>query len=239
MHGIAMDVTERRNTEEALRRTEKLAAAGRMAATVAHETNNPLEAVTNLVYLARHCEGLPEQALQHLTTAEEELKRIAQIVRQTLGFYRESTHPTVVDIGNLVGEVVSLYRRRLESKRIDLTTEIEAGLKATVVAGEIVQVVANVLGNAFDVTDGGGSIHVAARAENRDIKIAITDSGHGVSEQDGKRIFEPFFTTKKDIGTGLGLWISKGIIEKHHGSIAFTRNPVGTTFTIGFPRQRT
>ncbi len=237
LHGIAMDVTERRQTEEALRRTEKLAAAGRLAATVAHETNNPLEAVTNLVYLARHSADLPHQAERHLAMAEEELKRVAQIVRQTLGFYRESVSAAPAEVGAIVSEVLEIYRRRLDGKKIKLTTSIDHHLPATVVAGEIKQVLANLVGNAMDATSEGESIHVSAKSEPGNIQIAISDSGEGISEEAAKRLFEPFFTTKKDVGTGLGLWVSRGIIEKHGGTISFASKPGNTTFTVRIPTE--
>ncbi|HXE09118.1 MAG TPA: GAF domain-containing protein, partial [Acidobacteriaceae bacterium] len=146
--GIAMDITERRQAEEALRKTEKLAAAGRLAATVAHEINNPLESIVNLVYLSRSADGLPEKVASYLKTVDEELMRIAQIVRQTLGFYRESVGPRKSDVGLIVGQTVEVYRSRIASRDVQCEMELENGLFAYVVPGELKQVVANLVSNA-------------------------------------------------------------------------------------------
>jgi signal transduction histidine kinase len=217
--GISIDVTESRMAEEALRRTEKLAAAGRLAATVAHEVNNPLEALTNLVYLAQHTDGLPADAAKFLHTAEGEISRISHIVRQTLGFYRESVHPRPTDLGVVVSEVLDLYRSRANSRSIALSHESAHGVVATVNGGEIKQVIANLMSNAIDATPAGGSIHATVVREGDAVVIQVKDSGTGISKANLARLFEPFFTTKSDVGTGLGLWVSKGIIEKHGGSL--------------------
>ena len=235
--GITIDVTERRKTEEGLRRTEKLAAAGRLAATVAHEINNPLEALVNLIYLAKNTPGLPPDALTLIQTADGELARMAHIVRQTLGFYRESVHPKATNIGATVTEVSDLYRSRIAAKSIQLNTDIRGELSACVIGGEIKQVVANLLSNAIDATPPGGSITIAAA--NRDahsVQITVTDTGHGIPATVLPQLFEPFFTTKSDVGTGLGLWVSKGIVEKHKGTLtASTTEGQGATFTVTLP----
>jgi PAS domain S-box-containing protein len=237
--GISMDVTERRLAEEALRRTEKIAAAGRLAATVAHEVNNPLESIINLIYISKHTPGLPAEVAQHLTAAESELSRLAQIVRQTLGFYRESTLPAGTDIGLIVGELLDLYRARILARSIQLSPRIAPGMMAHVIAGEIKQVVANLLANAIDATGPGGSIQVAVQSAGSCVDIVIADTGTGISDAHLAHLFEPFFTTKAEVGTGLGLWVSKGIVEKHHGHIAVVSNTQppnqGTTFTVSLP----
>ncbi len=237
--GISMDVTERRLAEDALRRTEKLAAAGRLAATVAHEVNNPLEALMNIVYLCRRIPSLPKEADDHLRVAEGELSRMAHIVRQTLGFYRESTRPVPVKIGVLVSEVLDLYRGKLSAKNLAVSVEIDPEISAEVISGEIKQVVANLISNAVDATDHGGSVHICVSQQEEKVSIVIQDNGPGVAESDRVHLFEAFFTTKSDVGTGLGLWVSKGIIEKHKGVISFKTDTSpdhhGTSFTISLP----
>jgi PAS domain S-box-containing protein len=218
--GLSIDITESRLAEQTLRRTEKLAAAGRLAATVAHEVNNPLEALVNLIYLAQGAEGLPDEAAEHLRIADGELRRMAHIVRQTLGFYRESTVAREVEVGQLVAEVMDLYRSRAVTRGVTLVQEpSETGLMATVNGGEIKQVVANLVSNAIDATPRGGRVKAFALRACEGIEVGVEDTGSGISEENRKHLFEPFFTTKSDVGTGLGLWVSKGIVEKHGGTI--------------------
>jgi PAS domain S-box-containing protein len=246
--GLILDITESRLSEQALRRAEKLAAAGRLAATVAHEVNNPLASLVNLVYLAQRVEGLPEEAAAHLRVADDELARIAHIVRQTLGFYRESSSPRSTDIVALVQDVLDLYRSRCHSRGVILMAQPDGNASpqevvATVIPGEIKQVVANLVANALDATPTGGSIAASVRrldgtgaAEPGCVEIAIADTGHGIPEAIRGRLFEPFFTTKEDVGTGLGLWVSRGIAEKHGGTILLdTASASGTTFRVRLP----
>ena len=237
--GIAMDITERRQSEEALRKTEKLAAAGRLAATVAHEINNPLESIVNLIYLSRNAEELPESVAAYLKTVDEELMRIAQIVRQTLGFYRESVGPRKSDVGKIVGETVDVYRSRIASRDMKCEMELEKGLFAYVVPGELKQVVANLVSNAVDATDSGGRLRVTVRRAGDKAEIAVADTGCGIDIEHLPHVFEPFFTTKSDVGTGLGLWVTKGIVEKQGGTILIgsstDENDHGTTITIALP----
>lgn len=237
--GISMDVTDRRQAEDGLRRTEKLAAAGRLAATVAHEINNPLASIVNLIYLAKHSPGLSEETAALLTTAEGELSRTAQIVRQTLGFYRESVHPQNSDIGRIVTEIVDVYRSRIQARGLTCTTAIEPGLMANLIPGELKQVIANLISNAIDATSSGGTVHLQIARSANNAVISVTDTGTGIDTATLNRLFEPFFTTKEDVGTGLGLWVSKGIVEKHHGSLGVTTctspQDHGTTFTVTLP----
>jgi PAS domain S-box-containing protein len=236
--GISIDVTESRLAEQALRRTEKLAAAGRLAATVAHEVNNPLEALVNLIYLAQRTDGLSAEAAEHLRIADGELSRMAQIVRQTLGFYRESVNPQRVDLGQLVAEVVELYRSRALSRGLMLGQKSDEAddLTALVNGGEIKQVVANLISNAVDATAKGGSVTVATRRIQAGVEITVADTGTGITEANRQHLFEPFFTTKSDVGTGLGLWVSKGIVEKHGGTITLdASSEAGSTFRVLLP----
>jgi len=232
--GLIIDVTESRLAEQALRRAEKLAAAGRLAATVAHEVNNPLEALVNFIYLAQHAKGL-EEAAGHLRLADSELRRITHIVRQTLGFYRESTLPQPTGLLQLVSEVLDLYRSRSITRGLTLRTcgQTADEVFVTVIAGEIKQVLANLIANAIDATPAGGTVETSVVRYEDAVEIVVSDTGSGISEANRKHLFEPFFTTKEDVGTGLGLWVSKGIVEKHGGSLLVDdAGEKGTTFRV-------
>jgi PAS domain S-box-containing protein len=227
---IARDVTSRKKAEEALRMSEKLASAGRMAATIAHEINNPLEAVMNLIYLAATDGSLSEETRQHLRQADEELARIAHIARQTLGFYRESTAPQPTRLAELFHSLALVYGARLREKKIRFEVEVEEGLETTGVRGELRQVMANILQNSIDAVPVGGTIAVRAaqglhwRTQRPGVRITIADTGSGIPRQQRARIFDPFFTTKAQVGTGLGLWVAKGIVERHGGTIRLRSN---------------
>jgi PAS domain S-box-containing protein len=237
--GTSTDVHDRKTAEELLRRAEKLAAAGRLAATVAHEINNPLEAVANLLYLAMHDEALPPTAARYLQTANDELRRVGHIVSQTLGFYRDSSAPQMTDLGLLVCDVLVLYQRKLDGRRIRVTRNIEEGVKVHAVTGELRQVIANLVTNAIDAMEPEGVLGVEVRRAKDEAILQVSDTGSGISSVVVDRIFEPFFTTKKDVGTGLGLWVSKGIVEKHHGRIEVHSSQRaqdrGTSFIIALP----
>ena len=220
----ARDVTQLKKTEQALRMTERLASVGRMAATVAHEINNPLEAVTLLVYLAK-ASAARDDVRQYLNTIEEELNRISHITKQTLGFYRETVAPSAVRVGEMLNPVISLLSMRLRNKGIEIRPEIRQDPEIYAIAGEIRQLIANLLNNSIDAVDSAGLIRIRIdrnrlNGDNRTgIRITIADSGRGIPPSDKSRLFEPFFTTKKDVGTGLGLWVCTNIVQRHHGSI--------------------
>lgn len=239
--GISMDVTDRRLAEDALRRSEKLAAAGRLAATVAHEINNPLESIVNLIYIALHSEGLSPAVADLLRLAEGELNRTAQIVRQTLGFYRESVLPQDTELGVLVSEVLELYRSRIQARGLQCSQSVESKVVVRIIPGELKQVIANLVSNAIDATAPGGTIAVAVGNADGEATITVSDTGSGIEPGNLGRVFEPFFTTKSDVGTGLGLWVSKGIVEKHHGRLTVNTSTSlhdhGTTFTVRLPLQ--
>jgi PAS domain S-box-containing protein len=205
-------------TEETLRRTEKLAAAGRLAATIAHEINNPLEAVTNILYLLRDDPRIPHEFRDYLTSADHELQRVAHIVRQTLGFYRENVAAETADVNTLVSDMLNLYKKRISSKQLSLSLSLQE-CRATVVVGEIKQVVANILSNAIDASPDGGKLAVSVSCSETQVMIQVEDNGAGIAAANASHIFEPFFTTKENVGTGLGLWVSKQIVERHRGSI--------------------
>ncbi len=222
---IARNITERRRAEQALRTSEKLASAGRMAATMAHEINNPLESVVNLLYLACSDPGLSPATRGYLEAADEELTRVSHITKQTLGFYRESTTPQPTRISELFESLLLVYGPRIRNKKINLELDTEREIEVPSVRGELRQVLANVLQNSIEAVDAGGKVRVRiARAQRRSdgaqgVQVTVADNGFGIDRANRDRIFEPFFTTKKDFGTGLGLWVSKEIVDRHGGSI--------------------
>ncbi|HEX3893976.1 MAG TPA: PAS domain S-box protein [Terracidiphilus sp.] len=218
------DITRQKKTEQALRTTEKLASVGRMAATVAHEINNPLEAVTNLVYLAKGSAALND-VQGYLNAIEEELSRISEITKQTLGFYRETIAPRAVRVGGMLNPLISVLGRRARNRGIQIRPEIRQDPEIYAVAGEIRQLIANLLSNSIDAVDSGGLIRIrigmntSNQQSSAGIRITIADSGRGIPAAAMSKLFEPFFTTKKDVGTGLGLWVCMNIVQRHHGSI--------------------
>ncbi len=235
--GVIADSTEIKLAKDALIRTEKLSAAGRLAASIAHEINNPLEAVTNLLYLAR---SSPDKAQDFLAMADEELARVTHLTKQTLGFYRDSGAPGLIDLSSLIENVISIYQSKLKDKQITVVKDLAVTERITTVAGEVRQVLSNLLANALDATPSKGKIIVRtkfARASGTVARVQITvaDTGSGIDPALKSKIWEPFFTTKKDIGTGLGLWVSKQIIEKHAGSIRFRSSSKGTVFILFLP----
>jgi len=235
--GTNTDITEQLRSAEALRQTEKLAATGRLAASIAHEINNPLEAVTNLVYLARR---QPQNVEKYLQLADHELDRIAQITKNTLGFYRDSTSPSNVNISEVLQEVLALYARKFQFKRISLEYQPGEGVEIFGFPGELRQVFANLIANAIEALPENGILKIRASKtrtwadnEREGVRITFLDNGSGISPADRKKIFEPFYTTKKDVGTGLGLWLTQGLVEKHRGSLR-VRSCVapGRTWTV-------
>ena len=243
--GTNTDITEQRRSEEALRQTEKLAATGRLAASIAHEINNPLEAVTNLVYLARK---QPANVGTYLQLADQELDRIAQITRNTLGFYRDSTSPAKMDISEVLEEVLALYARKLKFKNITLRPEYGSGIEVLGYPGELRQIFANLVANAIEALSENGTLTIrASKARSRDgsdqpgVRITFLDNGTGIAPAQRKKIFEPFYTTKKDVGTGLGLWLTLGLVEKHHGSLRLRSSiepgATWTAFSVFLPER--
>lgn len=242
---IARDITQQKKAEQALRTSERLASVGRLAATVAHEINNPLEALTNLVYLAK--EGaVRADVLTYLTGAEEELGRISLLTKQTLGFYRETSGIGAVKLGSTVKQLIAAFGSRTRNKRLEVQCEVRGDPEICAVAGEIRQLIANLLSNGIDAVPQSGKIRIrvsAASEWNGDrrsgVRLTVADSGPGIPQSDQAKLFQPFFTTKRDVGTGLGLWVCKGIVEKHHGSIRVksrtTPGKSGTVFSVFLP----
>jgi PAS domain S-box-containing protein len=240
---IARDISDRKRMEQLLVQAEKIAATGRMAAAIAHEINNPLEAVMNLIYLARQNSPASGKAHQHLTTAEEELGRVSHLARQTLGYYRDTSSPTEVYFHELIENVLTIYRSRLFAWGISVDTRFNDLQKILVSRGEFIQVLSNLITNAVDAMANGGSLHVSARtlmsAAGDGIQIVIRDTGAGIKQEHLEKIFEPFFTTKGDLGTGIGLWVTKQLIEKRGGRIWVASNTEpgksGTVVTLFVP----
>ena len=245
---IIRNITETNKIERALRTTEKLAAAGRMAATVAHEINNPLEAVTNLVYLAKRDLAKNERVAGYLELAGRELDRVAHITRQTLGFYRDTSSPVKLNVTETIDDLLLLYEKRFESRCINVVKQYDDGLEITALAGEIRQAFSNLITNAIDAMPEGGTLalratnsHEWSNSQVPGVRITVLDTGSGIEPRHRKNIFQPFFTTKSDVGTGLGLWITRGILEKHRGSIRMKsrtgQSGHGTAFSIFLPTK--
>jgi PAS domain S-box-containing protein len=220
---VFRDATQERKTQELLRETEKLTATARLSATVAHEINNPLEAIGNLIYLAKGTPGIPVDAAEHLETAEQELERVSHITKQTLGFYRESKVPERIDLPSLIEYVLKLCANKLRAKNITVLREYEECPHVPGISGELKQAISNLISNAADAVNQDGTIWIRlACVEDTGssfVRVEIEDDGPGISPEHIDRIFEPFYTTKKDVGTGLGLWVTKEIVDRHGGMI--------------------
>jgi PAS domain S-box-containing protein len=239
---VFRDVSHERKSLEILRRTEKLAAAARLSASIAHEINNPLEAVCNLIYLAKLSPDVPASIVQTLYHAELELERVAHITRQSLGFYRESSAPVLIQIPALIESVLTLYSNKLTRKNIRVERHIGDCPPILGVTGELKQVVSNLIANAADAVGHDGIILIETHYDEGPgggvAHLVIADNGPGIAAEDIDRLFEPFFTTKKDVGTGLGLWVSKEIVERHSGTIQVQPQHEGlggAAFTIVLP----
>ncbi len=241
------DLSQQKKSEEMFRRTEKLAVAGRLAASIAHEINNPLEAVINCLYLLSTSE-LSAEARSYLELAQKELDRVSQITVQTLRFYRRSTRPTQTDLHELIGSVITLFESRLHTFRIEVVRRLRANPQVLAHEGEIRQVIVNLIGNAIDALPEGGRIYIRTAAGHDNsgrsgIRLTIADTGVGMSCDTLTRIFEPFFSTKGITGAGLGLWVSREIIDKHQGNMrarsrpATVEHPGGTIFRLFLPAE--
>jgi PAS domain S-box-containing protein len=224
---INRDITAQLQAEDALRRTEKLAAMGRVAGIIAHEINNPLEAITNAFFLLRELPSLDDQARYYAKLAAEELDRIAHITRQTLSFYRESQQAVPLALSGILDDVLELQSRPMQRQGIKLERNYRSEGRISGFPAELKQVFLNLIGNAVQAMPEGGRLRLSiceateGATKRRGVYIKISDTGTGIEPEHAKRLFEPFFTTKSVKGTGLGLWISKGIIQKYEGAIRF------------------
>jgi PAS domain S-box-containing protein len=243
---IVRNITKQKKLEENLQTTEKLAAVGRLAATIAHEINNPLAAVTNLIYLARQHPELADQVRNYLQRADTELRRISHMTKQTLGFYRDNSQPVEFGVAQAIEDVLTIYESRFQHKALQIEKRIQPGLMVCTTQGEFKQILSNLIANAIDASKHGDRIRICARAtrhvqSGRDgIRVTVADDGAGISTENKQKAFTPFFTTKREVGTGLGLWVTKDMIEKKGGSIRLrsqTQTKSGTTLRFFIPTQ--
>jgi signal transduction histidine kinase len=240
----SLETTQQRKAELALIQSEKLAVVGRLASSIAHEINNPLESVTNLIYLAQVSDTI-EQARSYLTTAEVELRRAAAITSQTLRFHRQATSPQLMNVADLTDTVLSIYQGRINNAHVKIERRSRTRRKVHCFDGEIRQVLSNLVGNALDVIPTRGRLFVREREATNwrtgesGVSITIADNASGMSPAVQARIFNPFFTTKGVTGTGLGLWVSKEIVQRHRGvlNVRSSQSPDhhGTVFTLFLP----
>ena len=247
--GIQMDVTERVEFEIALRESEKLAAVGRLASAIAHEINNPLEAVMNLVYLSHKAlpaDGTAADADRYLVLADLELRRIKLIAAQSLRFYKQSTGPEAVTCEDLLSAIVPIYAPRLANFSISVERRERSRLHIVCLASEIRQVLTNLISNALDaMRQNGGRLLIRSREAtnwktmDRGVLLTIADTGHGISNETMANIYKAFYTTKGAAGTGLGLWISSEIVARHRGSLRVRSSAgsgkTGTVFELFLP----
>jgi len=246
---VFRDITQRRQTEQTLRSSERLALAGRLSATIAHEIRNPLDTVSNLIYLLRHEEDPSNVSSQYLELASDELARIAQITGQLLTFHREAQAPVEVNLADVLQSVLVLFAPQIRKAHVDVEQRFEAVPLVRGFPGELRQVFSNLVGNALDAMPNGGKLilhlresSLASDVTRLGVRITILDTGAGIPPGVRKNLFAPFFTTKGEKGTGLGLWVSRGLIEKHEGTIHLASRmragKNGTAFSVFLPFEQ-
>lgn len=239
---VVSDVTDRKLAEYALRTAEKLAATGKLANAIAHEINNPLEAITNLLFLARSSKS-PDYVQEMVTLATVQMERVSRITRQTLAFHRDTEYPIPVDVGAIVEEVSALYERIAASRRVRLKCDRQPTLTIYAFPGQLRQVFGNLIRNATEAALPDTTVTIRIREISRTgqtgTRVTIHDRGHGIPQEIEKKIYDPFFTTKDLKGSGLGLWVSKQLIQKHRGTIRFRTSRLprlrGTLFEVFLP----
>jgi PAS domain S-box-containing protein len=243
-----LEITHLKKAESALLQSEKLAAVGRLASSISHEINNPLEAITNLLFLISQNDDLPSELKIYVHMAQSELSRVSQIATQTLRFHRQAANPTHVSPGELIDAVLNLYHGRLANSGIRVEASYSTDTRVRCFENDIRQVMNNLIANAIDaMRNGGGRLVVRAHdaveqsTGRHGVRMTIADTGHGMSATVQKRLFEPFYTTKGLHGTGLGLWISESIVQRHKGrlSVRSTQHPLhhGTVFSLFLPGE--
>jgi len=241
---IVRDITAQKKLETKLHITERLASVGRLAASIAHEINNPLEAVINFIYIAKQHPEASEEIKRYLNSADQELRRVAHITQQTLGFYRDNSEPMSLVIADVLQDVLTVYEHKCQYKTLNVEQRIEPSLTLNTVQGELKQILSNLIANAIDASKENGKIIICARTSHHipsggsGVRITIADNGVGISDENKQKLFAPFFTTKTAVGTGLGLWITKDLLEKRGGRIRFRStdsDPSGTVMTIYLP----
>ena len=225
--------------ETALRRSERLAMAGRLAASVMHEINNPSQAIADLVYLIGKDADYPERVRAHAVQIEEQLVRIQYIARQTLSFFRDAPRSQTKDLVPMVEAALRYHGALLEEKHIQVQKELPDILTASVYPGDFLQLVSNLVRNAGEALPGGGALWIRLRASGANARLTVADNGRGIPQPIQARLFEAFQSDKAEAGNGLGLWICKTIVDKHRGSILWRSstegNAHGTTFSILLP----
>ena len=240
---IVRDISERKVAEAALIEKEKLAAAGQLAATLAHEVNNPLESITNLAYLLAHHQPLDEEARAYADLLLKEVQRAGEITRQTLSYHKAARERTQVNIAEILDHIARWKKKKLSARHVELKLEFDDPPLVSGYSGELRQVFDNLIDNAIDALPAGGTIRVRARAQcsgrDKRLVVSVCDNGEGIPRQLLFKIFEPFFTTKPKTGSGLGLWVTREIVQKHNGTIGArssrSRNRHGSVFTISLP----
>jgi signal transduction histidine kinase len=239
---------EEERRQNALRRLEKLAAVGQEASTIAHEINNPLESLTNLLYLMRLSESL-EDVQRYVGIAQVELARVTDITSKTLRFHRHGNKPVWVDVGGLAHSVMTLYTGRMLLRKIEMQWRVRTAPRVLAIEGELRQVLNNLVRNALDATPTGGRLLIRVspacelKGRRPGVRVTVADTGEGIGEDMKGRLFEMFQTSKEATGTGLGLWVSRGIVEKHGGSISVRSRRAeggagsGTVFAVWLPLE--
>ena len=241
----SLEITEQKKAQQALIESEKLAVVGRLASSIAHEINNPLEAITNLLYLAQESDDL-SNVKEFLRMAEVELRRVAAITSQTLRFHKQSTSPQAITPEQLLSTALSIYQGRLANSGVVIEKDERANTPVRCFEGEIRQVLSNLIGNALDaMSAGGGRLRLRTRVSTNwaskecGIRIIVADNGAGMTPATRAKLFKAFFTTKGHTGTGLGLWLSKEIMDRHRGTLRVrsSQRPEhrGTTFSLFLP----
>jgi two-component system CheB/CheR fusion protein len=241
------DMTKRKKIEAALIQAEKLAIASRLAATIAHEINNPLEAITNLLYLASNGDDAAA-AKSFAAQALEEVGRVSHITQQTLKFYRQSTAPSSVQVSEILDSLLVLYHGKLLANNISVQRQYREGPPILCLAGDLRQIFANIIGNAVDAMKSGGSLTIRVSAsfdwrnkERRGVRTTIADSGTGMDTDTLRKVFDPFFTTKGETGTGLGMWVSAQLVERLQADLRVSSTTrlgrSGTAFSLFLPLE--
>ncbi len=244
--GCTIDIHDQKIAEEGIQRSEKLAVMGRLAATMAHEINNPLTAVTNAIFLALEDSSLSDETRNFLRVADQELARAVQVATQTLRFHRQSSAPATVNVTDIMDSVLALYAPKFRSGSIELEREYYDAGALFCYSSELRQVFANIISNAVDAMARSGRLRVRIRNGKagkgdavRGIRVVVADTGDGIPQRLHRTVFEPFVSTKESTGTGLGLWVSEGIVKKHNGQIRLRSgiDPVrhGTAVSMFFP----
>jgi PAS domain S-box-containing protein len=237
---ILRDISGRKRLEGSVLQAEKIAAAGRMASTIAHEVNNPLEAVTNLLYLLRPLITDPS-GIEYLASAEAEIARVSHIAKQTLGFYREHAAATLTSVSELIQQAITVYEPRCVTNGIIIEKSLLSTRKMMLRRGEMTQVFSNLIANSIYAMPSGGALYLTVddfSGSDDGVSVTIRDTGVGIAQHDIPRVFEAFFTTRSAIGTGIGLFTAKQFVEGHGGRIELESEQGvnhGTTVRVHLP----